>query len=94
MASVEQVERAIFEKEGFRVKLTPLVEEKTLQLPTYEYKYMASNKWKITDWRMERMARYIPFIKACDVFRGDGKKCTTDMRLDNLRDSYFKENAT
>jgi hypothetical protein len=94
MASIEQVERAIFEKEGFRVKLTPLVEQKTLELPAYDYKYMSSNKWKLTQWRMERLARYIPFIKACDVFRGDGKKCTTDMRLDNLRDTYFGEDAT
>lgn len=94
MASVEQIERAIFEKEGFKVKLTPLAEGKTLELPAYDYTYMASSKWKITDWRMERMARYIPFIKVCDVFRGDGKKCTTDMRLDNLRDTYFKEDAT
>jgi hypothetical protein len=94
MASIEQVERAIFEKEGFRVKLTPLVEQKTLELPTYDFKYMASNKWKINDWRMARLERYIPFIKSCDVFRGDGKKCSTDMRLDNLRDTYFSEDAT
>jgi hypothetical protein len=94
MASIEQIERAIFEKEGFRVKFTPLVEQKTLELPAYDFKYMASNKWKLNDWRMARLERYIPFIKACDIFRGDGKKCTTDMRLDNLRDTYFSEDAT
>lgn len=90
MASIEQIERAIFDKEGFRVKLTPLVEQKALDLPLYDYEYMASNKWKLTDWRMVRMARYIPFLKGVDVFRGDGKKTTSDMRLDNLRDTYFK----
>ncbi len=89
MASIKQVEDAIFEKEGFRVKLTTLDGKKSVALPLYDYEYMASNKWKLTDWRMVRMARYIPFLKAVDIFRGDGTKTTTDMRLGNLRDTYF-----
>ena len=90
MASLKQVEDAIFEKEGFRVKLTSLEGKKPV-LPAYDYEYMASNKWKLTDWRMVRMARYIPYLKAVDVFRGDGSKTTSDMQLGNLRDTYFKE---
>lgn len=89
MASIKQVEEAIFEKEGFRVKLAPLDGKKSVALPPYDYEYMASNKWKLTDWRMVRMARYIPFLKSMDIFRGDGAKTTTDMRLGNLRDTYF-----
>lgn len=91
MASIKQVEDQIFAKEGFRVKLTPLVERKSLTLPPYDYEYMASNKWKLTNWRMNRMQRYIPFIKSVDVFRGDGTKTVSDMRLGNLRDTYFDE---
>jgi hypothetical protein len=89
MASLKQVEDQIFAKEGFRVRLTPLIEKKSLTLPPYDYEYMAPNKWKLTDWRMARMQRYIPFVKALDVYRGDGTKTVSDMRLGNLRDTYF-----
>jgi hypothetical protein len=91
MASLKHIEDAIFEKEGFRVKLTPLDGKKASALPPYDYQYMASNKWKLTDWRMVRMARYIPFLRSVDVFRGDGTKTVSDMRLGNLRDTYFAE---
>ncbi|MBV8638999.1 MAG: hypothetical protein JO322_13020 [Candidatus Eremiobacteraeota bacterium] len=91
MASIKQVEDTIFNKEGFRVKLTALDGKKSVALPPYDYEYMASNKWKLTDWRMVRMARYIPFLKSMDIFRGDGTKTTTDLRLGNLRDTYFAE---
>jgi hypothetical protein len=91
LASIKQVEDQIFEKEGFRVKLTPLVAKKSLALPPYDYEYMASNKWKLTDWRMNRMKRYIPFLKSVDVFRGNGTKTVSDMRLGHLRDTYFDE---
>ncbi len=90
MATIKQVEDAIFNREGFRVKLTPLG-AKAGALPPYDYEYMASNKWKLTEWRMSRMARYIPFLRSLEVFRGDGTRTVSDMRLDNLRDSYFKE---
>ena len=90
MATIKQVEDAIFNREGFRVKLTPLG-AKAGALPPYDYEYMASNKWKLTDWRMSRMTRYIPYLRSLEVFRGDGTRTVADMRLDNLRDSYFKE---
>ena len=89
MATIKQVEEAIFNREGFRVKLTPL-NAKSGSLPPYDYEYMAFNKWKLTDWRMSRMARYIPYLRSLEVFRGDGSRTVSDMRLDNLRDSYFK----
>jgi len=90
MATIKQVEDAIFAKEGFRVKLTPL-EGNSRDLPAYDYEYMAASKWKITDWRMMRLARYIPFIRGIEVYRGDGARTVTDMRLGNLRDTYFNE---
>lgn len=90
MATIKQIEDAIFNREGFRVKLTPLA-AKPGALPPYDYEYMASNKWKLTDWRMSRLARYIPYLRSVEVFRGDGTRTVSDMRLDNLRESYFKE---
>jgi hypothetical protein len=90
LATIKQVEDAIFAKEGFRVKLTPL-DAKSKTLPAYDYEYMASNKWKLTDWQMTRMARYVPFIRSIEIYRGDGRRTLTDMRLGNLRDTYFDE---
>ncbi|HEV7178602.1 MAG TPA: hypothetical protein VGN11_01925 [Candidatus Baltobacteraceae bacterium] len=88
MATIKQVEDAIFNREGFRVKLTAL-SAKTGSLPPYDYEYMASNKWKLTDWRMSRLARYVPYLRSLEVFRGDGSRTVSDMRLGNLRDTYF-----
>lgn len=90
MASIKQVEDAIFNREGFRVKLTPL-NEKTGSLPAYDYEYMCSNKWKLTEWRMSRLARYIPYLRSADILRPDGSRTVSDLRIGNLRDAYFNE---
>jgi len=88
VASLHDVETAIFEKEGFRVRLVPF-EGRKAALPPYRFDYMASNKWKISDWKNARLAAYVPFIKTIEVFRGDGSTVKSDLRLGNLRDSYF-----
>ena len=90
MATIKQVEDAIFNREGFRVKLTPL-NGKAGSLPPYDYEYMASNKWKLTEWRMSRLARYIPHLRSVDVLRPDGSRTLSDLRIGNLRDAYFNE---
>lgn len=89
MATLKQLEEQIFQKEGFRVRFTPL-NEKTKTYPAYEFEVMASNKWKLSDWRMERLEAYVPLMRSVEVFRGDGKLSKTDMRLGNLRDTYFE----
>jgi len=89
MPSLKQLEEQIFEKEGFRVRFTPL-DEKTKTYPAYDYEVMASNRWKLSDWRMERLEAYVPLMRSVEVFRGDGKLAKTDMRLANLRDTYFE----
>ncbi|MGZ3562429.1 MAG: hypothetical protein ACXVAS_11340 [Vulcanimicrobiaceae bacterium] len=90
MPNLKQVEEQIFAREGFRVRLTPLDEKaKPKSLPAYDYGYMASNKWKLSEWQMVRLARYIPFARSIEVYRGDGQRVKSDMRLGNLRDTYF-----
>lgn len=88
MPSLKQLHDQIFAKEGFRVEFTPL-SEKTKTFPAYEYEVMAPNKWKLSDWRMQRLERYIPLMRSLTVLRGDGKPAKTDMRLGNLRDTYY-----
>src|SRR5205823_761202 len=89
MPSLKQLEERIFQKEGFRVRFTPL-NEKTKTYPEYGYEVMASNRWKVSDWRMERLEAYVPLMRSVEVLRGDGKLAKTDMRLGNLRDTYFE----
>ncbi len=88
MATIKQVEDAIFNREGFRVRLTPLT-AKAGSLPPYDYEYMAPNKWKLTEWRMSRLARYVPHLRSVEVLRPDGTRTVSDLRIGNLRDAYF-----
>jgi hypothetical protein len=88
MPSIKQVEQQIFAKEGFRVTLTAL-DPKTKSLPAYDYEYMASNRWTLNDWQASRMARYVPYARSVEVFRGTGERAKTTTRLSALRDTYF-----
>lgn len=90
MATVKQVEEAIFQREGFRVKLE-LLDAKVKSLPPYEHEYMGFNKWKLTEWQSARLAPYIPFVRSIVILRPDGRRTVSDMQLGNLRDAYFKE---
>jgi hypothetical protein len=87
MATIKQVEDAIFKREGFRVKLTPLGLKAAL--PPYEHEYMCSNRWTVSEWQSVRLAPYVSLLRSAEVLRGDGKRSTTTMRLGNLRDTYF-----
>ena len=89
MATKKQIEDAIFAKEGFYVRLH-LMDGAAKSLPDYEWEFMASNKWKISDWKNERMRAYALLVKSVDVYRGDDTIAKTDAKLGNLRDSYFE----
>lgn len=89
MASKKQVEDAIFEREGFRVELEPL-EAKKGALPPYEWRTMAPQRWRISDWKNERLQPYRLAIKGVTVYRGDGSTVARDLQLGNLRDSYYE----
>src|SRR5579883_2269806 len=89
MPSIAVVEKQIFEREGFRVKLTPL-SEKTKSIPDFNFTVMAPQRWKISEWKTERLGEYIALIREITIFRGDGEPVKRDMQLGNLRDSYYQ----
>jgi hypothetical protein len=88
MATLRALEQQIFAKEGFRVALVPL-DPKAKAFPAYEYSVMASNKWRISDWKTVRLAPYVTLLRGVSVYRGSGQEVRMDMRLGNLRDTYF-----
>lgn len=89
MATIAAVEKQIFEREGFRVQLVPLT-AKVKALPDYDYAVMAPQRWKISDWKNERLAPYVELLRGVTVFRGDGEPVPRDLQLGNLRDSYYE----
>ncbi|MBC5802358.1 MAG: hypothetical protein GIX03_05020 [Candidatus Eremiobacteraeota bacterium] len=89
MATIAQVERQIFEREGFRVRLAPL-NEKVKAIPPYEFSAMAPQRWRVSDWKTYRLTRYITVLRGVTVLRGDGSDVGRDMQLGNLRDTYYE----
>ena len=89
MATLVQVEKQIFEREGFRVKLVPLT-AKTKSIPAYDFTAMAPQRWRISDWKMQRLDAYVTFLRGVVVFRGDGTEAQRDLQLGNLRDTYYE----
>jgi hypothetical protein len=89
VATKAQVEKSIFEREGFRVELE-LFEGKRLALPPYDYPVMAPQRWKVSDWKNARLDAYRLLVRGITVYRGDGTPITRDLQLGNLRDSYYE----
>lgn len=89
MATKAQVERAILEREGFRVQLA-LFEQKRQALPSYEYPVMAPQRWKVSDWKNARLADYRLLVKSATIYGGDGTPIPRDLQLGKLRDSYYE----
>jgi hypothetical protein len=90
MATRAQVERAIFEREGFRVELEPFTGNRET-LPSYDYVAMAPQRWKVSDWKNARLEPYRLLVKSAKVFRGDGTPIDQDLQLGNLRDTYYED---
>ena len=89
MATKAQVEKAIFEREGFRVELE-LFEGKRQALRPYEYVVMAPHRWKVSDWKNARLSEYVLLVKGITIYRGDGTPIPRDLQLGNLRDTYYE----
>ncbi|HEV3152837.1 MAG TPA: hypothetical protein VGZ02_03425 [Candidatus Baltobacteraceae bacterium] len=89
MATKNQVEDAIFEREGFRVELE-LLEGKKSALAPYDWRVMAPQRWHISDWKNARLEAYRLQVKSAKVLRGDGSPVMRDMQLGNLRDTYYE----
>ena len=89
MATIAAVEKQILACEGFRVHLIPLT-AKVKSLPDYDYSVMAPQRWKISDWKNDRLSRYVALLKGATVYRGDGEPALRDLQLGNLRDTYYE----
>ena len=89
MATLAAVEKQIEQREGFRVKLTPLT-DKVKAIPDYAFSVMAPQKWKLSEWKNERLADYITLIRDVTIYRGNGDVVRTDVQLGNLRDTYYQ----
>ncbi|MBD5633231.1 MAG: hypothetical protein IAI49_02030 [Candidatus Eremiobacteraeota bacterium] len=87
-ASLAEVESAIFEREGFRVKLVPFHERASYE--PYAYPVMGPNTWRLSEWKAERLGAYLTQIRSAIVYRGDGSIARSDVRIGTLRDSYFE----
>ena len=70
MANKAQVEKAIFEREGFRVELELF--EKRQSLPAYDFAEMAPQRWKVSDWKNARLDAYRLLAKGATIYLGDG----------------------
>jgi hypothetical protein len=60
-----------------------------LPIEPYPYDVMAPSKWRISDWKRVRLARYVALFRSVDVYRGDDTIVRSDIRLVALRDSYY-----
>jgi hypothetical protein len=89
MATKVQIEKAILEREGFRVELQ-LFAEKRQALPAYEYSVMAPQHWKVSDWKNARLGEYRLLVKGATIYRGDGTPIPRDLQLGKLRDTYYE----
>jgi hypothetical protein len=89
VATKAQVEKAILEREGFRVELE-LFEGKRPALPPYDYPVMAPQRWKVSDWKNARLSAYRLLVKGIKIFRGDGELIARDPQLGKLRDTYYE----
>jgi hypothetical protein len=89
VATKAQVEKAIFEREGFRVELE-LFGEKRQALPPYDFSAMAPQRWKVSDWKNARLDAYRLLAKGAKIYLGDGTPITRDLQLGKLRDTYYE----
>jgi hypothetical protein len=90
VATKAQVEKAIFEREGFRVELQ-LFDGKRPSLPPYDYPVMAPQRWKFSDWKNARLEAYRLLVKGATIYLGGSEPTSRDMQLGNQRDSYYED---
>jgi hypothetical protein len=90
VATKAQIEKAIFEREGFRVELQ-LFDGKRPSLPSCDYPVMAPQRWKVSDWKNVRLEAYRLLVKGATIYRGGSEPITRDMQLGNLRDTYYED---
>jgi hypothetical protein len=50
---------------------------------------MAPNGWHVSDWRRVRLQPHIVLFQDVFVYRGDGARIGSDLKLGHLRDTYY-----
>jgi hypothetical protein len=86
--TLTELQNQIAAVEGFRVWFSRLGSA-NLPIEPYPYDVMAPSKWRISDWKRVRLARYVALFRSVEVYRGDDTIVKSDIRLVALRDSYY-----
>lgn len=89
MPTIGQLEEQVYVLEGFRVTLTPF-DAKRKSFPSYDFRVMAPQRWRISEWKSVRLAAYITLLRAAIPLHADGKPIKGDVQLGKLRDSYYE----
>ena len=87
--SITELQEQIFQREGFRVSFERFGAA-DVPLPPYDYPVMAPTGWKVSDWQRVRLAPYVLLFRGVTVYRGDDTPLARDVKLGNLRDSYYE----
>lgn len=94
MAKVKNVEKRIWDLEGFAVHILHLggrdVRSDRTGLPQYPYKTQASNEMTVERWKTIRFRRAYPGFEV-DVLDGDGHVVHGNTKLDTLRRTYIED---
>ena len=89
MPTIGQLEEQMYVLEGFRVRLTPF-DAKRKSFPSYDFRVMAPQRWRISEWKTIRLAGYVALLRDATPLRGDGTPVRRDLQLGHLRDSYYE----
>jgi len=87
--TIGQLEEQMYVLEGFRVALTPF-DAKRKSFPSYDFRVMAPQRWRISEWKNIRLAAYVTLLRAATPLRSDGAPVKGDLQLGKLRDSYYE----
>ena len=90
MAKVKNVEKKIWDVEGFDVVLK--YNGKDLRgdkagLPQFENNRASKSAWTVSEWKIKRFQKQYPGYEV-EILDGDGNEVRGNMTLGNVRDSY------
>lgn len=91
MPKVKNVEKKIYDVEGFEVRITKDGKDVRgdASLPNqYQAHRMSKNAFSVKDWK-EKFHRQYPGYEA-DVLKADGGKASGQTKLSTVRDTYLE----
>ncbi len=93
MAKMKNVERKIWDIEGFNVIFQHRgkdVHGAKQDIPQYPFSNTAKNDMTVNEWKQRRFQPTYPGYEA-SVLDGEGNVVQGNMKLSNLRDTYTEE---